>query len=151
MAGWRGGRGGRRPVRRRGRRGREESTQTEEEEERREEEKSREVARRRRESRDLALSLAQQELMELVARLEEAKATSEQQVAEIRVLSRTVDLLHLQQSRSRETRLSLTSGQQGNFIIKDLQSQVLFVCFVYSRNVSISGIRYCTVLQSQVL
>jgi len=90
---------------------REEGSQTEEEV----------VARRRRDSREMALAMAQDELADVVGRLEKAQERGSEQVAEIELLSRRVDQL---QRRTAEPKLSLAPGQPGTFIIKDLQSQV---------------------------
>lgn len=103
----------------------EEATQTEARERREEASQTEEdkTARRRRESRELAMSMAQEELGDLATKLEEAQTRSNEQVSEILLLSRRVDQLH---RRSSEPKLEVPAGQKGSFIIKDLQSQVGF-------------------------
>merc|ERR1719237_1186559 len=93
----------------------EESVQTEEEVE---------VAqvRRRRESRELALSLAQQELADVLGRLEAAQERGAEQVAEIELLGRRVD--QLQRRRGSLKAEAEASNRPTTFIIKDMQSQV---------------------------
>merc|ERR1719237_815737 len=92
----------------------EESVQTEEEVE---------VAQvRRRESRELALSLAQQELADVVGKLEAAQERGAEQVAEIELLGRRVD--QLQRRRGSLKADSEATNRPTTFIIKDMQSQV---------------------------
>jgi len=78
--------------------------------------------RRRRESRELALVLAQQELADVVGRLEAAQERGAEQVAEIELLGRRVD--QLQRRRGSLKTEAEASNRPTTFIIKDMQSQV---------------------------
>lgn len=78
--------------------------------------------RRRRESRELALSLAQQELADVVGKLEAAQERGAEQVAEIELLGRRVD--QLQRRRGSLKTEAEASNRPTTFIIKDMQSQV---------------------------
>lgn len=96
----------------------EESAQTEELED-----KEVDKVRRRRESRELALTLAQQELACVIEQLEAAQEKGAEQVAEIELLGRRVDQLQRRRG-SLKAEAEATSNRPTTFIIKDMQSQV---------------------------
>jgi hypothetical protein len=70
--------------------------------------------------KDKELALAEEELIDVCKKLEEAKIKNDEQMSEITLLSRRIDQLQ----RSRETDRKITPGQPSSFIIKDLQMQI---------------------------
>merc|ERR1711963_295008 len=75
------------------------------------------------ESRELALTLAQQELACVIEQLEAAQEKGAEQVAEIELLGRRVDQLQRRRG-SLKAEAEATSNRPTTFIIKDMQSQV---------------------------
>jgi len=70
--------------------------------------------------KDKELALAEEELIDVCKKLEEAKIKNDEQMSEISLLSRRIDQLQ----RSRETEKKIVPGQPSSFIIKDLQMQI---------------------------
>jgi len=70
--------------------------------------------------KDKELALAEEELIDVCKKLEEAKIKNDEQMSEISLLSRRIDQLQ----RSREADRKIVPGQPSSFIIKDLQMQI---------------------------
>jgi len=70
--------------------------------------------------KDKELALAEEELIDVCKKLEEAKIKNDEQMSEVSLLSRRIDQLQ----RSREADRKIVPGQPSSFIIKDLQMQI---------------------------
>jgi len=70
--------------------------------------------------KDKELALAEEELIDVCKKLEEAKIKNDEQMSEISLLSRRIDQLQ----RNRESDRKIKPGQPSSFIIKDLQMQI---------------------------